>query len=452
MVLIGACGASGGNERQVLVDYSTDDVTMFVAQNFPKKVSVVPGQTLVFKQTWNGEPHTVTGGKFATDKLREGSAWLDLFNGYDELRSDNPGMVNTDTEQFGDTTVAEFAAGIHGAKPVAKRDALLALWRSLRATRDWMPDLDNPPPATLFQEVNDRIGQEVEPIFNELVYAFDEEGNGLSQNVGQPCFLAKGLPPKDTNKACTKAQQVQPEFDGTQNFYNSGILRYEGAQGNTFRVKLANDAKPGTYYFYCAVHGPGQLTEVDIRKPGAKIPSASTVRREARDEAEAVARPLAKIYRDAVRTNRTKVEGKEVTGPFAGLPTPIHGSINEFVPRELHVKAGEPITWKIIGSDHTISFDVPPYLPIIQFGTKRVRLNPKVDEPSGGAPERPHGDEESDGPTKIDGGTYSGTGFWSSGLVGGGPYLEYTLRIAKPGTYPYACLLHPKMIGRVVVS
>jgi plastocyanin len=53
---------------------------------------------------------------------------------------------------------------------------------------------------------------------------------------------------------------------------------------------------------------------------------------------------------------------------------------------------------------------------------------------------------------KIDGGTYDGTGFWSSGLFGAEPYAEYTLRISKPGTYPYACLIHPSMIGQVVVT
>lgn len=146
------------------------------------------------------------------------------------------------------------------------------------------------------------------------------------------------------------------------------------------------------------------------------------------------------------------IEGERVSGPFAGLPTPIHGSINEFVPRTIRAKAGAPITWKFIGSDHSVSFDVPPYLPIIQFGAKSVRLNPKVSEPAGGAPPIPEEDEDAEGIQKLDGGTYDGEGFWSSGLVGAGPYLEYTLRISKPGTYPYACLIHPKMIGTVVVT
>ena len=31
---------------------------------------------------------------------------------------------------------------------------------------------------------------------------------------------------------------------------------------------------------------------------------------------------------------------------------------------------------------------------------------------------------------EIDGGTYDGSGFWSSGLVGAEPHLRYTVRIS----------------------
>ncbi len=456
VLLIGACGGSASSERQVLVDYSSDEVTMFVAQNFPKKVSVVPGQTVVFKQTWTGEPHTVTGGTFTHETLTVGSDLLTMFNGYVELAGKNDNMVDPEGGSE-DTTVVEFFDGLRSAKPIAKRNEVVAAYKRLAAKYGWA-DYDNPPDQP-FSVLNDQIDAIGDPLFEKLLYAFDQEGaDGLAQNIGQPCFLDKGAVPKDPNTPCTKAEQKQPEFDGTQSVYNSGVLRYEGAQGNTFRVKLADNTKPGTYLFYCAVHGPGQLSEVEVRKPGSKVPSATAVRRAGRDEARDATLPLEKTYRNAVRTNKTRVNGEEITGPFAGLPTEIHASINEFVPNVIRTKVGEPVTWKMIGADHTISFDVPPYLPIIQFGTK-FRLNPKIENPAGGAPARPEhdegdgeGDEGPPEPEAIDGGTYDGSGFWSSGLVGAEPYLAYTLRFAKAGTYPYACLIHPKMIGRVVVT
>ncbi len=449
VVLIGACGSSNSNQRVVLVDYSSDEFAMFLANNFPKKVSVVPGQTIVFKQTWTGEPHTLTGGTSVDDTLGPLGDWLDLFGVYGELIGSNPDLVNP--EEAGDATLKDFAVALKAARPASKRDAVLQAYRSLQAKHAFLGDIDNPTDES-FADINAKIDETVDPLFEELLFAFGK--GGLAQNVSQPCFLESGAPPEDASKPCSKSQQTQPAFDGTQSFYNSGILPYEGSRGNTFEMEIAEETKPGTYLFYCAVHGPGQLSEVQVRKPGTEVPSAGEVRRAARQEAEDVALPLEKTYRDALRTNQVTVEGERISGPFAGLPTSIHGSINEFVPRTIRTKAGEPVTWKFIGSDHSVSFDVPPYLPIIQFGTKSVRLNPRVKNPAGGAPTPPENDEETEdqGVQKIDGGTYDGEGFWSSGLVGAGPYLEYTVRISKPGNYPYACLIHPKMIGTVVVT
>jgi plastocyanin len=450
MVLIGACGGSSSNEREVLVDYSSDEFAMFLASNFPRTVSVVPGQTVVFKQTWTGEPHTVTGGTSVDETFASLADWFDLFTGYEELIPDNPDLVNP--EEPGDATLQDFAAALKAAKPASKRDQVLRAYRSLQKEHAFMGDIDNPS-TVRFEEIDNQITETTDPLFSDVLFAFNEEEGNLAQNVSHPCYLESGAPPEDTGEACSEAQQEQPAFDGTQTFYNSGILPYEGPRENTFEMEIAEDTKPGTYYFYCAVHGPGQLSEVQVRKPGTDVPSAGAVRRKARADAEKLALPLEKTYRDAVRTNSATVEGIELTGPFAGLPTTIHGSINEFVPRTIRAKAGEPITWRMIGADHTISFDVPPYLPIIQFGTK-IRLNSKVSDPAGGAPpfEHEEDDAEAPGPPTHDAGTYDGEGFWSSGLVGAGPYLSYILRISKPGTYPYACLIHPKMIGTVVIT
>jgi len=31
-------------------------------------------------------------------------------------------------------------------------------------------------------------------------------------------------------------------------------------------------------------------------------------------------------------------------------------------------------------------------------------------------------------------------------------YVKYTLRFSTPGTYRYACLIHPPMVGTVTVT
>jgi hypothetical protein len=106
---------------------------------------------------------------------------------------------------------------------------------------------------------------------------------------------------------------------------------------------------------------------------------------------------------------------------------------------------------------HTISFGVPRYFPIIEFQRDgNVRFNPKLDPPAGGAEEFDVPEEERYGgspePIEFDGGTYDGTGFWSSGTIDADPYIEYSMRITRPGTYKYACLIHPPMVGTVEVT
>jgi plastocyanin len=121
------------------------------------------------------------------------------------------------------------------------------------------------------------------------------------------------------------------------------------------------------------------------------------------------------------------------------------------VPKAITADVGEPVTWKIMGADHTITFDVPKYFPIIRFADDgEISMNPRLQKPAGGSPKI--GEPEEEEILEVDGGTYDGTGFYSSGLFGGEPYAEYTLRFSEPGTYKYACLLHPPMVGTVEVT
>jgi plastocyanin len=323
-----------------------------------------------------------------------------------------------------------------------------------------LPPLDDLGDET-FSDIDPIVAQESEKAFDSLPFAYgEEEGSGITQNVGQPCYLRNGAPPKDEDESCKDAQQVKPVFDGKQSYYNSGIIPYEGPEGNTFEVPLADDIDPGKYWFYCAVHGAFQATEVEVLERGADAPSETEINRRARREIDKLAEPLLGLYRQALRRNRVNThdelnEELTVKGPFAGISDATigfgHALINEFVPKRLEVKAGEPITWRMMGSDHTISFGVPRYFPVMEFlddGT--VRLNRRIDPPAGGAKEPP--EQEGMGVYKVDGGNYDGTGFWSSGLIGGSPYAEYTMRISKPGTYDFACLIHPPMVGKIEVS
>jgi plastocyanin len=63
-----AC-SSGGGGRQVLVDYNNPDFANIAISYFPKVVNVHPGDTVHFKQAWNGEPHSVTMGTLTEKAL-----------------------------------------------------------------------------------------------------------------------------------------------------------------------------------------------------------------------------------------------------------------------------------------------------------------------------------------------------------------------------------------------
>ena len=110
-----------------------------------------------------------------------------------------------------------------------------------------------------------------------------------------------------------------------------------------------------------------------------------------------------------------------------------------------------------MGADHSVSFDVPEYFPIMRFAKSgKVSLNPQLEQTgrrvTAAADDVARARRTRARSCKVDGGTYDGTGFFSSGLISSEPYAEYSLRFSKPGTYKYACLLHPPMVGTVVVS
>ncbi len=441
----------GGEERTVLVDYSHDEFASALLFNFPRRVTAAPGMTLDFRQTWTGEAHTVTGGGLANERL--GTDVFTFGRAFDELLA--RGVDVPDPTGPTDDTVGEMLDAVEESRSGPDRDAFLDSYDAL-ADEGIAPDRDDAdevPVGTLFE----KIGPAFEGEFSQLPIAWDTETGELNQNVGQPCYLDRGAPPKDPDEACDSREQ--PAFNGKQSFYNSGIIPYEGPQGNTFRVPLADDIAPGNYFFYCAIHFFAQYTEVEVVPSGTDVPTQEEVNRQAREEIDLRAKPLAASYRDVVRRQRLDAFGQTLRGPFAGAfpPKVQYALINEFIPKNLSVRRNEPITWTFLGLEHTISFGVPRYFPIVQFlddGT--VRYNPKLRNPGGGAREPPEPEgapqEEPPAPLAYDAGTYDGEGFWSTGLVGADTYAQVTLRISRPGTYDFACLIHPPMVGEIEVT
>jgi plastocyanin len=389
----------------VQIDYRHDEFASSMFNYFPRKLAIRPGDTVEFKQVWTGEPHSVTMGTLIDQNIR-------------------PIVQLVEKVEKG------------GAIP------------------------EGEPP-------------EFETFSRALPFALGGSEAGLTQNAAQPCYVDAsaftGTYPGDEKTPCPK--RAQPAFNGRQAIYSSGIIPFEGVGGNTFTVKLADDLKPGTYSFYCNVHGPLQYGELQVEPKGTTIPSKAEVARETRREAEARTAPLLRNYRAAQRgavvTGGDQGEVKVDAGKnhLVGVPTPsivnhkvVHGIVDEFVPKRLEAKVGQKVTWTFIGG-HTISFNVPKYFPVFTIAKDgKVTFNPKADEPVGGWPDRPAppgGDNSDSGPppppVKVDAGAWDGSGFHSTGLN----YHDedqFSVTFTKAGTYDYACLIHPQMVGKVVVK
>lgn len=379
-----ACGnrssSGSGATRTVLVDYSHDEFASAFLGYFPRNVEARPDDTIRFRQTWTGEPHSVTMGTLVDNFVPFA---LDAFEKY--------------------------------------------------------PSEEDAPPDVL---------QKFESLLSPLPGMIGETGQALPAGA-QPCYLDSGAPPKE--KAC--AQRAQPPFNGRQTFYNSGFIPYEGERGNKFEVKLSDDIKPGKYSYYCNYHFVEMSGTITVKPAGSDIPSQSAVSRAAKKELDAIAAPnlraLRRLESGSLKDPKLPAAGYILDPPPRGVLT----FVDEFVPKTLRVKVGQKVTWQIVGP-HTVSFNVPKYFPLFTVAKNgTVRRNPQSYEAVGWpAPPEPPEDAPPDKVVDQDVGEWDGSGGFKSSGVPDAERATFSMRFTKRGTYEYACVLHPPMIGKVIVK
>jgi plastocyanin len=398
-----SCGGGSSNTtRQVLVDFNNPGFAGIFVGYFPTSVTVHPGMTLHFKQAWNGEPHSVTMGTLVDKALPIVNPLLPQLNGE-----------------------------------------------------------GRPPPD---------VQAKAEAAFANLPFMVDNNNN-VVQSAAEPCFLDRGVPSQDPRQACPK--RPQPAFNGRQPYYSSGFISYAGNNGNSYDVKLSNDIRPGTYHWYCDFHGPQMQGTVVVKPTGTSIPSQGSVDSRALTAATAKAAPLAKALKAATTGPWDIFRAAEIAGfpspppaarPalagdfFAGYATQNFNSVlvNEFLPATIRAKVGQKLTWLFVGDVHTVSFDVPSYFPLLKTTPAGVvEFDPRAQNPVGGAGLPVSVPDGAPNPYIVDGGTWNGAGFRSSGLspqTQSNQIVGWSLTITKAGTYQYACLIHPRMVATVIVS
>jgi len=373
-----ACSGGDTDSLTIQVDYAHDEFAGSLFGFFPNQVTVNPGTTLKFRQTWTGEPHTVTLG----------------------------------------TQVTELA------KP--------------------------------FKELVDEVHKTGDVPEEPEGYQFFEEGlpsffgATIGQAAAQPCY-AKTVEemPLDGTACPTKA--LQP-FKGDEAYYSSGFIPFEGLKGNTFEIPIAEDANPGKYLYYCNAHAIPMSGYINVSD--GEQSSQSELNRQAKVEADRTAKVLLETYKDE-KAGKSKIKGN-LAGSGDERTESAFGTVNEFTPRNIEANVGEKVTWTFIGY-HTISFNVPPYAPVFKVAKNgKVSFNDELDQPAGGWPGRtpPTPDDFREEPpvVSIDAGTFDGSGGLKSSGTDWVTGDKYSVTFTKKGSYPYACIVHPGMIGKVVVK
>jgi plastocyanin len=388
----GATTADGGEVRRVLLDYKHDEFAASFLAYYPNLVTVHPGDRVDFKQAWTGEPHSVTMGRLVDDL---GRPFWDLFDPVFE-RGDG-----------------DYSSVIGAARPSA--DEFMAT----------LPLLAN-------------------------------ENLEVQQAAAQPCYIRSGKPDvSDPSKPC--ADQEQPAFDGRYDYYNSGFIPYQGDRGNTFSVPLADDVPPGTYHYYCNYHFLFMSGAIKVVPESQPIPSQSDVNRAANLQATRATDELGRMFDDARAGRRGKLpvigveptasENDEKYGVFAAIG-------DEFLPATVEAKANQKVTWTFSGGSHSLAFNVPKYFPVFSVAEDGEVSVDRRGYHAVGFPAPPDELAPPDGPrspANIDGGRFDGSG----GLRSTGMYYAagdtFSLTFTRPGTYAFACVIHPAMVGKVVV-
>jgi plastocyanin len=272
----------------------------------------------------------------------------------------------------------------------------------------------------------------------------------LNQSAAQPCVVKAGEFAPGADPCPTKTAD---SFDGTQSFFNSGLLKDD----QTFDLKLADTIPAGTYTFICLFHGPEMAGKVNVVAKGdAAVQTAAAVEAAGNKQLDD---EVAKITPEL---DKAKSEAKPGEVKAGAGPQDIKAGAMEFVPSSVSIPVGGSVTWNL--SFHTVSFNAPEAArpDIVQESDGTWHLNaksftavgftPPPPPAGGGNSGPPASDAPPPPPTNVDGGTFDGVGFYNSGSLDTQGDLLFKLTFSKAGTFNYICLIHPDMKGTVKVG
>ena len=289
----------------------------------------------------------------------------------------------------------------------------------------------------------------------KLPNVFPTGSGDVVGSAANPCFLDSGLP----SLAGSCPQSSQPEFTGTQAYYNSGWL----AANARFTVHFSSSTAPGAYRFMCLVHREGMSGTITVVPRSSAVPSASADQAAGQKQLaalEAKLEPAAKL----LEQGKPAVPGATVPGPNAVLAGSVPagnvpGEIDQFGPKTLHIPVGGTVTWWLTG-DHSITFNsTKANNDVRTVRNGRIHFNAQALAPVGGRgqPRKPlkGGSKTHVKFAVVASQSWNGKGFHNSGVFTNSkpPNIEgYKLTFTRAGTYNYLCTVHDKMKGTILVG
>jgi plastocyanin len=267
---------------------------------------------------------------------------------------------------------------------------------------------------------------------------------------------------------------------------NSGVLvnpPAEGGEGNTsFTVTLDPALPPGPYYVTSLVDGPTMSARIDLVAPDQPVQSQEQLDAAAERQYQADLISLAGLDRVSNPPEASNPDGTKTWQVAAGVSAENKPwlSSDEFAPAHLAIIAGDTVTWTNHGTAalaHTVSGfgatpdaipqGLSPYQAGCMTGSGELQLPPPGTFPPDiwntcvGAevnnftefsqPSTPSGNAYVDG--SLTSGILLNEAYLNSPVGDGLPYASsYSVTFTEPGTYHYACAIHPGMVGIVEVA
>jgi plastocyanin len=257
---------------------------------------------------------------------------------------------------------------------------------------------------------------------------------GVKDAAGAPFWFNGKAPSLSLNPLLLAKEPAKVSYNGTKRA-ESGLFLGRGA-APAFNVTFT---KAGVYKVFCDAHY--QMTGTVVVLPKSKpVPSAA----QAKAALEAQVLATVKAQKAAAKI---KPAANTVSVGSAG---PGGAELMAMFPATLHVKAGTTVTFSMSPGTrevHTVTFGPKAYLKQLVQGFLADPLLTQQDfYPS---------DNPALGPITLSP-TSHGNGFANLGGLDRDPATPLPasgkITFTTPGTYHYICLVHPFMLGTIIVS